>query len=881
MLVCRTMHVRGLPVPAQSTRLECRPPAAGNRSALRSRGVARIRHVLMAAAALALAMFAASCAGRRPPQPLAPSRPAAGYDRLVDSPDSVDASGLRGRRIAIDPGHGGVFRGALGTHGLTEAEVNLDVSQRLAQRLTAAGAEVLLTHDTDRDYLTPADSALRADLAERVRIAAEFHPDLFVSVHHNADASGRHDVNETQTYYKLGDDGPSLDVAQDVHRSLVRNLGIAVNKVAPGNYYVLRNSVAPAILTESSYLTNPDVEAKLRLPEKRAIEAAALYMGLARYFARPVPVIAELTATSDSSGANASAPEVDARIAGEFDTAELRVDDVVVPVLRTRDRLAWTPATPLAQGAHRAALRVRLTGVGAAREAAVTFDVRRPPAALVLSSLPPQAPLAGGLLALRIAIEDTVGAAVPESLGVRVIVTAVETRASGSAHGRAAASARTRSGPRGASAAAAHDVGARTSHTGRSTAGSRVASRATRTHGGRARAGRNVALLDTLAWARDGVAWVYASIPARTSIDVTARLDTAAGAATSNAITASARIPSGASEWTGFVRRMPGDSALANAPGTREPAPTLAWINRDGFAALDRATPDGAPDAPQLPGYRAVAPPPGSARDAAPKFVAIAGGALHGRRIVIDPDGGGDQTGGAGPGGTRAANLNLEVARALGGLLSAAGAQVRLTRDGDVALSELERVQISEAFHADRFLRIGHRAEPARIGYYVGSAAGAAGAAHLARGCELMGTPPPPRAEDAQYPLQQTSCPGLYASLGRLDTGTGEAALLAPGALRREAWALYLGLAMEWSPAAAGFSPDSVFVRDLGGLPVPGAAVRLGGALVTESDAHGIARFARTDPGALEAVVRHGRLRVHRVLLDSDRGTVLTGPAEP
>ena len=44
-----------------------------------------------------------------------------------------------------------------------------------------------------------------------------------------------HDVNETQTYYQLGDEGPSYDAAQDVYRALTRNLGIEVTKMIPGS----------------------------------------------------------------------------------------------------------------------------------------------------------------------------------------------------------------------------------------------------------------------------------------------------------------------------------------------------------------------------------------------------------------------------------------------------------------------------------------------------------------------------------------------------------------------------------------------------------------------------------------------------------------------
>src|SRR5262245_17888687 len=228
--------------------------------------------------------------------PSARSRPLPGYNQRVDDFSAVDTTSLRGRRIALDPGHGGFFRGALGVHGLTEAEVNLGVALDLRGLLEARGAQVVMTRTDDRDFLTTADSSLRSDLAERVRIAAAFHPDLFVSVHHNADARGAHDVNATQTYYKLGDDGASLDAAQSVHRFLVRNLGIADQRILPGNYDVLRNSDAPAILTESSYITNPDVESKLALAAKQRLEAEALYLGLAHYFARPRPEIEQLVA---------------------------------------------------------------------------------------------------------------------------------------------------------------------------------------------------------------------------------------------------------------------------------------------------------------------------------------------------------------------------------------------------------------------------------------------------------------------------------------------------------------------------------------------------------------------------------------------------------
>ena len=215
---------------------------------------------------------------------------------------SVDARVLRGRRIVIDPGHGGFFPGTRGVNGLTEKEVNLGVALALRDLLQAAGAEVRMTRETDRDYLTPADSSLRADLAERARIGAAFAPDLFVSVHHNADPGGAHDVNETQVYYAIGDEGPAFDVAQDVQRALSRNVGIHPCRMIPGNFFVLRTSEAPALLTEGSYLTYPPTEARLREPAGQRLEAEAIYLGLVRAFMRRAPRIEDFAAR-DAAGA--------------------------------------------------------------------------------------------------------------------------------------------------------------------------------------------------------------------------------------------------------------------------------------------------------------------------------------------------------------------------------------------------------------------------------------------------------------------------------------------------------------------------------------------------------------------------------------------------
>jgi len=794
-------------------------------------------------AALVAQLAAAGCATSPGPRPAAPPatpqaagaprpapaagpvrpRPAAGYAGLRDSLPPAGAAPLAGRRIVIDPGHGGYFKGCIGVNGLTEAEVNLGVALALDSLLRAQGAAVLLTRDRDRDFLTPADSTLKTDLAERVRLATAFDPDLFVSIHHNADPGGAHDVNETQTYYKLGDEGPSYDAATDVHRALVRNVGIAAQKLLPGNFAVVRGQGAPALLTESSYLTDPDVEARLRTPEARREEAAALDLGIARFFARRAPVIEWFARVEDEGPAPASGegfPVLAARVSGAFDDVQLIVDGAPQVPQRVRDSLWWTPSAPLASGGHSATLRVRLAAEGSARPRTLEFRLAKS-FRRIDASFPGQRSWNGSQpLALRVRVYDQDGLALRDTVHVRV----------------------------------------------------------------RPRPG--VALpADTVLTVADGEAWGYfrpgAAARARRTATLEFRVRPVARIVDIARRTLAPEIVA-ALPWrraarpacrTDFVRLMPAGARLAGAPGTNPGGSASAWLDRNGFAILV-ADSAGNAHVPAIRGFRAWGP------DTAwpPRVVAIAGGALVGRRIVLDPEGGGEDAAGMGPSGTRAATLNLDVARALAGMLEAAGADVRLTRSSDASVSELERVQVSEGFRADRFLRIAHEPAPPVAGHYFSSGAGRRWGQAVARECAALGLADSlPVTEISRYALTQVSCTALYASLARVDSAADEARLLAPGALRAEAYALFAALAHDFAPGAA-WPADSLRVTDAGGAPLAGAVITLGGALVLQAGPGGTVRFERTEPGPVEVASADPRAKFREVLLESEHGRTFSGP---
>lgn len=765
--------------------------------------------LLGAALAVGCAPGTATSPGPRPiaapgqPTALKPPAPA-GYDGRRDSLDSVDPAAVRGQRIMLDPGHGGFFPGTRGVNGYTEKEANLGVALALRDLLRAAGADVRLTRETDRDFLTPADSSLRADLAERARLNNAFAPALFVSIHHNADPGGAHDVNESQIYHQLGDEGPAYEFAQDVHRAFSRNLGIEPTKLLPGNFYVLRTSEAPSLLSEASYLTYPPTEAKLRTPEGQRLEAEVLYLGIVRWFMRKAPRIERFEALAANGTADtlfSGAPRLAARVSGAFDGAVLRIDGQVVPLRVSGDRVEWDGTPALAAGAHEATLSARLAAEGAAQNKRLRFRVKKPAAALTLAvhGSPIAAPR--HTVAAEVRVFDRDRLPMGDTLRVRLTTE-----------------------PAGVFVPA-----------------------------------------DTTVLATDGVALGYL----RRARGVSTKLASRATLVARAAGVPTTRLPlagTGAPQRAGFITRGAADSALV-LPDARRPA----WLDRNGFATLSERA--GEPfRLPRLAGYRPI-----GADTAWPaRVAALAGGALHGRRIMLDPEGGGDDAAGTSKGGTRASALNLEVARALAAMLTAAGADVGLTRDAEQAVSELERVQRAEAFRAERYLRIGHANRAPMAGHYFSSGGGKRWGQRVASMLTLLGLPSVAVGESAKYPIAQVSAVALDVSLARTDSS--EAALLSPGRLRAEAYALYVALAAELAGDASGWAADSLTVLDAAGAPLAGAPVRLGGALVVQTAADGRARFLRTEPGTLEVLVEDPRAPQRALLLDSERGHVLHAP---
>ncbi|MBI3927307.1 MAG: N-acetylmuramoyl-L-alanine amidase [Armatimonadetes bacterium] len=180
--------------------------------------------------------------------------------------------------ICIDAGHGGSDPGAVNRSlGVTEAEVTLDIANRLAAILKKQGWNVVMTRNADRD-VSWAGSSARQELGARAKVANDLKADLFLSIHCNASASSQSNGTSLH-YFKRADHL----LAQDLQGSLLSGTGRANRGLQKNRFYVLAHTEMPAVLVETAFLTNPAEGSLLRDPDYRQRVAESLAQGLRLY----------------------------------------------------------------------------------------------------------------------------------------------------------------------------------------------------------------------------------------------------------------------------------------------------------------------------------------------------------------------------------------------------------------------------------------------------------------------------------------------------------------------------------------------------------------------------------------------------------------------
>ncbi|MDU2065992.1 MAG: N-acetylmuramoyl-L-alanine amidase [Sporomusaceae bacterium] len=194
----------------------------------------------------------------------------------TEVPESIR---LLGKKICLDPGHGGKDPGAVGPTGTFEKNNTLAIALALRDKLENNGAQVLLTRDGDHFATVTAETTVE-ELRSRVSIANDNQADLFLSIHNDAFTS-KEASGTTTYYYSKGD---SSRLAQCLQKKLVDRLGTKDRNARFGSFYVIRYASMPAALVEVGFISNPEEEVLLASADGRVSAAEALFEGIMQYF---------------------------------------------------------------------------------------------------------------------------------------------------------------------------------------------------------------------------------------------------------------------------------------------------------------------------------------------------------------------------------------------------------------------------------------------------------------------------------------------------------------------------------------------------------------------------------------------------------------------
>ncbi|MCI6231269.1 MAG: N-acetylmuramoyl-L-alanine amidase [Selenomonas sp.] len=194
-----------------------------------------------------------------------------------------EITGLAGKVIVIDAGHGGNDSGAIGPTGVMEKTVTLNIALRLQKLLEAEGATVYMTRSTDTE-VSP-KGAKASDIEElqaRCDVANNHDADIFISIHNDSFTNGA--AKGTTGYYYSRGSAKSRDLADKIRSGVIDQIGTQSRGTQSCNFYVVKHTDMPATLVEVAFISNPEEEKLLNSDDGAQKAAQGIADGIADYF---------------------------------------------------------------------------------------------------------------------------------------------------------------------------------------------------------------------------------------------------------------------------------------------------------------------------------------------------------------------------------------------------------------------------------------------------------------------------------------------------------------------------------------------------------------------------------------------------------------------
>ena len=179
-------------------------------------------------------------------------------DELFVSANSVAEES---KIVIIDAGHGGEDSGAVGTDGVLEKDLNLEIAFEIGRQLEERGYIIVYTRTDDRLLYREEENVkgIRKlyDLKNRSLVAARYPGAIFISIHMNSFGDAKY--SGLQVYYSENNE-QSAALANSIQNKVVADLQNENNRhtKAGKGMYLLENVANTAVLIECGFLSCPE-----------------------------------------------------------------------------------------------------------------------------------------------------------------------------------------------------------------------------------------------------------------------------------------------------------------------------------------------------------------------------------------------------------------------------------------------------------------------------------------------------------------------------------------------------------------------------------------------------------------------------------------------
>lgn len=189
--------------------------------------------------------------------------------------------------IVIDAGHGYPDEGAESANGITESQINLNITKKVQNLLEQSGCTVVLTRSDENGIYNAESKTIRemkiSDIKNRVKIGNESSANAFISIHLNKIPQSQY--YGWQTFFRAND-----NKSEELAKSLQEELNASIQRenkreaLKIDGKYIIDHVEIPTAIIECGFLSNPEEEKLLQEDAYQNRLAWGIYNGIMDYF---------------------------------------------------------------------------------------------------------------------------------------------------------------------------------------------------------------------------------------------------------------------------------------------------------------------------------------------------------------------------------------------------------------------------------------------------------------------------------------------------------------------------------------------------------------------------------------------------------------------